>query len=298
MGARENIEFDSGGERCAAWLYRPDGEVPAPCVILAHGFGGTREARLWAFAERFAAAGIAAIVFDYRHFGDSGGEPRQLISIGRQLDDWRAAVTHARSLPGIDPSRIALWGTSFSGGHAVRLAAGDPAIAAVVSQAPFTHGLSALGAAGPKEALRMGAAGLLDGIAAVMGGEPLRIPVVAPPGRGGAMSQPGAYDGYLSLFDDSDAEFRNEFCGRAALALGGYAPALSAGKVRCPLLVCIVGGDTVTPASPAAAMAKRAPRGECIDYGSEWNHFDIYTGDLFERAVADQTRFLVEHLGV
>ena len=92
-------------------------------MVLAHGFGGVKEARLDAYAERFAAAGYAALVFDYRHFGDSGGEPRLLIDIGRQQADWRAAIAFARALEGVDGERIALWGTSFSGGHVIELAA-------------------------------------------------------------------------------------------------------------------------------------------------------------------------------
>ena len=115
--------FDSHGVSCAAWLYRPEaGERSSavPCVVLAHGFAGTREARLDAYAERFAQAGMAALVFDYRNFGASGGEPRQLLDIGLQLEDWKAAVAFARSLEGIDPERVALWGTSFSGGTSSR----------------------------------------------------------------------------------------------------------------------------------------------------------------------------------
>ena len=99
MAEREDLTFESGGERCAAWLYLPEGDVPPtgfPSVILAHGFCGTRAARLWAYGERFADAGIAALVFDYRYFGDSTGEPRQYLHIGRQQEDWKAAVEFAR----------------------------------------------------------------------------------------------------------------------------------------------------------------------------------------------------------
>ena len=139
---RTDSPFRSDGLECAAWLYTPEGEGPHPCVVMAHGFSAVREQRLDAYAERFAAAGMAVLVFDYRHFGASQGEPRQLLSIARQLADWRAAVAHARNLPDVDARRVAVWGSSFSGGHVVAVAAGDPAIAAVVSQAPFTDGPS------------------------------------------------------------------------------------------------------------------------------------------------------------
>lgn len=298
MSTREDVTFDSGGQRCAAWLYRPDGDGLRPCVVLAHGFAGTRNGRLAAFAERFCDAGLAALVFDYRHFGDSDGEPRQLLSVRRQLDDWRAAIAYVRLLDRVDPERVALWGTSFSGGHVVGLAAADERIAAVVAQAPFTDGLSALAAAGPKESLRMTVGGLLDALAAVAGGEPHRIPVVARPGRGGAMTQPGAYEGFRSLFDDPDTDFRNEVCARAMLMLGAYAPARKAADVRCPLLVVVVPDDTVTPAAPARRMAERAPLGELLDLGPGPGHFDIYTGELFERVVAAESDFLVRALDV
>src|SRR5919202_566943 len=111
---RTDDRFDSGDTDCAAWLY---GSLPAPLIVMGHGLGAVREMRLDAYAQRFAAAGFAALVFDYRHFGASGGEPRQLLDVRRQLEDWRAAVAFARTVDGIDPERVALWGTSFSGGH-------------------------------------------------------------------------------------------------------------------------------------------------------------------------------------
>src|SRR6478736_7100503 len=119
------VEFDSGGERIAAVHLAGEGGAFAdsqgrrPCVVLAHGFAGTVDSGLLPYTERFAAAGLDALAFDYRHFGESAGEPRQLLSIPRQLEDYAAAVAHARSLPGVDPERIVLWGTSFSGGHVV-----------------------------------------------------------------------------------------------------------------------------------------------------------------------------------
>ena len=101
---RTDVRFDSAGTSCArvALPARTASRRDVPCVILAHGFSAVRDQRLDAFAERFAAAGLAALVFDYRHFGDSDGEPRQLVDLARQLDDWRAAIAFARSLDGVD----------------------------------------------------------------------------------------------------------------------------------------------------------------------------------------------------
>src|SRR5437588_4064320 len=131
--ARRDVAFKSSGDECRAWLFLPDAERP-PLVILGHGLGATREFGLEPFAQRFANAGIAALVFTYRHFGDSGGQPRQLLDIERQLGDWAAALAYARTLEEIDSSRIALWGTSFGGGHVLIAAERDGNVAAVVSQ--------------------------------------------------------------------------------------------------------------------------------------------------------------------
>ena len=291
---REDIRFRSGDAECGGWLYRPDGIPEAvPCVVLGHGFGALKEARLDAYAERFAAAGYAALAFDYRHFGSSGGEPRQLISIGRQHEDWRAAVAHARSLEGIDAEQIALWGSSYSGGHVVAVGAGDPRIAAIVSQAPFMNGNATLLSAGPANVLRLTGAALRDLAGNALGRAPRLIPLVAPPGKTAAMNSPDALPGYSALYSPG-FEWRNEFVPRAALGLALYSPLGKVRNVRCPLLVQVATRDVVTPPEPARKAARRAPRGELKEYDA--GHFDVYVGDLFETVVADQVEFLRRHL--
>ncbi|MEA2420927.1 MAG: uncharacterized protein QOF55_26, partial [Thermoleophilaceae bacterium] len=281
---RRDVTFDSGGERCAAWLYTPDTPGPHPIVVMAHGFGAVRAARLWAFAERFAAAGLAALVFDYRYFGDSGGEPRQLLDVSRQLDDWRAAIAFARSLDGVDPERVAAWGSSFGGGHVAVLAAEDRRLAAAVSQGPFLDGLWALRAAGPMNIVRLTVAGLRDEARRLRGRPPYMIPIVAPPGKLAAMNSPDADPGYRAMFSPDD-EFRNEVAGRIGLRVGLYRPIRFAARVACPWLVCVCDRDVVTPPQPALKAASRAPRSEVRRYAVQ--HFDIYVGDTFERVVAD-----------
>jgi dienelactone hydrolase len=290
---RQDVRFDSGGERCAAWLYTPDTPGPHPVVVMAHGFGGVRTARLCAFAERFAAAGLAALVFDYRHFGDSGGEPRQLLDVGRQLDDWRSAIEFARSLEGVDPERVAIWGSSFSGGHVAVLAAEDHRIAAAVSQGPFLDGVWALRAAGPRNNFRLTVAGLRDEATRLRRRPPYLMPIVGPPGTLAAMNSPDAEPGYRALFSEGD-EFRNEVAARIGLRVGLYRPVRHAGRIACPWLVSIADRDVVTPPQPALKAAARAPRSEVRRYDAE--HFDIYVGETFERVVADEVEFLARHL--
>ena len=158
--ARSDTRFPSGDLSCVASVFRPDGEEPVPLVVLAHGFSGTREMRLDAYAERFAEAGIAAMAFDYRHFGASDGEPRQLLDIRKQHEDYHAAIGYARGRAWVDPDRIAIFGSSFSGGHVLAIGAQDPRLAAIVSQCPFTDGLATMPAIGAANVLRGTAAGL------------------------------------------------------------------------------------------------------------------------------------------
>src|ERR1700756_3825219 len=99
--SRRDVAFPSSGDECRAWLFMPEAERP-PLVILGHGLGATREYGLEAFAQKFAEAGIASLVFTYRHCGDRGAQPRQLLDIERQLDDWAAALAYARTLEEID----------------------------------------------------------------------------------------------------------------------------------------------------------------------------------------------------
>ncbi|WP_374729523.1 alpha/beta hydrolase [Caballeronia calidae] len=136
-----DLTFNSNGVRCAAWHVSARsgalaGLAGRPCVVMANGFGGTRDTGLLGFANAFADAGLDAFVFDYRGFGASEGTPRQDISVRRQRQDYDAAVAAARHLPGVDRNRIALWGTSYSAGHCIVVAAHDRRIAAVVSMTP------------------------------------------------------------------------------------------------------------------------------------------------------------------
>ncbi len=287
---RAQISFRSGDEECAGWLYRPAGAPdPVACVVMAHGFGATKAGGLAAYAERFADAGYAVLVFDYRHFGDSGGAPRQLLSVRRQQADWRAAVVHARALDGVDPERIALWGSSFSGGHVVVIAAADARVRTVVAQVPHTDGPATLRAAGPGDLARLTAAGLRDLVGAALGRAPYLIPIVGPPGTTSAMNSPDAEPGYGAMFP-AGVRWRNEVSARAALQVGTYSPGRRASRVRCPLLVQIATEDAVTPPDPARRVAARAPRAELLAYPG--GHFDFYIGDLFERVVSDQVGFL------
>ncbi|OBG73859.1 MULTISPECIES: alpha/beta hydrolase [unclassified Mycobacterium] len=294
MTQREDVEFTSGADRISAWLYRPPGGGPVPLLVMAHGLGAVRTMRLDAYAERFSAAGYACLVFDYRNFGDSGGRPRQVLDVGLQLADWAAAVDFARTLPEVDRNRIALWGTSFAGGHVIATAARLPGIAAVVAQCPFTDGLASLRAIGnPVVAARITALAVRDTVGARLGRPPVLIPTAGEPGSVALMSTPDAYSGYLALVPPG-ADFPNEVAARIALQVSAYRPGRRTPDISCPILFCVCDSDSVAPAGATLRHAARAPRGEVKRYPE--GHFAIYVGEAFERVVADQIAFLDKHL--
>ena len=290
---RTDASFTSGSETCAAWLYSPTGSEPSPVVVMAHGLGGVREMRLDAYAERFVDAGYAVLLFDYRHFGASGGEPRQLLDIGVQLEDWSAAVAHARTLNGVDPDRVIVWGTSFGGGHAIITAARDRRIVAAIAQCPFTDGLASLLAMQPAVTARLTVAALHDMVGAGRGKPPLMIATAGEPGATALMAAPDAAEGYLRLVPDG-APFRNEVAARVALRIPLHFPGRQARHIQCPIMFAVCEHDTVAPARATLRHARRAPRADIRTY--PFGHFDIYVGEPFARAVADQIDFLRTHV--
>ena len=295
MTTRHDVEFTSADAVCRAWLYIPQSPDPRPIILMAHGFGGIRQMRLDAFAEQFTRAGYACLVFDYRHFGASDGEPRQFLNIKRQLADWAAAIRFARARDDVDGSRIILWGTSFSGGYVITTAARHTGITAVIAQCPFTDGITSVLAMPRTTALKVGGRALIDLAAAKLGKDPALMPVVGPPGSTAVMTAPDALPAMQAMVPDG-VPWRNEVAARVALDVLTYRPGRAAARVQCPILFCICQADTVTPADTTLRYANTAPRAEVKLYPE--GHFDIYLGDTFERVLSDQIDFLHRHAPV
>jgi hypothetical protein len=303
------LDFESGGERCAATLYRPaKAEDRTPCVVMAHGFTGTRD-QLSPYAEAFAAAGLAALTFDYRHFGDSEGEPRQVVDVAKQMDDWRAAVRFARTIEGVDARRIALWGSSLSGGHVINLAAEDPTLAAVVAQVPALDksprtivaesraklardGISVR--AVMTSSLGSVAAGTYDALRGLLHLPPHYMRVFGPPGSVAVFTDPDSTR-WMDLLSRAGGTWRNQFAPRFLFATPRYVSG-TAERVGVPLLVCVAERDTEADPALAAQIAARAPRGELRTYPVR--HFDVYEGAVLAQIIADQTDFLRRSLDV
>jgi acetyl esterase/lipase len=191
---REDVKIASGDDLCAAWVYHPTAPPlrPAsgesrhgdkyPAMILAHGLGGIKEMGLDRTASRFADLGIVCVVFDYRNFGESTGQPRQLLDINLQLQDWNAAIDYTSKLESVDNQRIGIFGSSFGGGHVISVAAKDKRIKAVISQCPFTSGLHSSQTVGLLPLLKLGVLGLRD-LLFSRGNDIVRVQLAGKPGE-------------------------------------------------------------------------------------------------------------------
>jgi dienelactone hydrolase len=283
---RNEVTFASGTDTCTAWLYQPAGGKSAdaaPLIVMAHGLTGTRRDRLGPFAERFADAGVAALVFDHRGFGDSTGEPDR-VDPALQLEDWRAAIAYARSLPGVDPGRIATFGSSLGGGNALAAAAGDLAIAAAISQVPFLDRESQAYRSAPPVQAAIAAAAAAGG----------HLPAVGQPHEAAFINAPGAEAGWRRVVSiGEDSRWRNR--ASAGWLLNDYRPIRHAETLHCPWLVCVAEADNVARPGPAVAAGRRAPKGVVRTYPGV-AHFDTYDGLEHEAVVADEVAFLRRHL--
>ncbi len=283
---RQELVFPSGADSCAAWLYPAASDAPAtPIVVMAHGLSGTRRDRLGPFAERFAAAGFGALVFDHRGFGDSGGEP-DLFDPRLQLDDWRAAIAFARSLSDVDPARVVTFGSSMGGGNALAAAADDPRVAAAISQVPFLDLLRQSHRSAPRVRAQMLHAALLG----------KHLPAVGQPDEAAFINAPDSETGWRRVVAaGEDSRWRNRVSARWLLGRP-YRPARHAPTLHCPWLVCVGEADQVAAPGPAIEAARAAPFGELHTYPGV-DHFDIYDGPQHEAIVADEIAFLRRHLG-
>jgi uncharacterized protein len=241
---RRKAHFRSGADQCAAWHYpgRTGG-----CVVMAGGFAVPKEPATDLFAGRFSAAGFAVLAFDYRRLGESGGHPRQVIGIRDQLADWQAAVDFARTLPDVDPDRIAVWAFSASGGHIFPVAARDPRIAAAIAQTPLADAPAAMPLmmrySTPLAQLRLAGRGLRDTVRGLLGRPPLLVPLTGPRGSVALLSTPDARLGGAALGGSQHPGWEQAVAARSVLRLAAYRPGRFAARVRCPLMVMTLDDD-------------------------------------------------------
>lgn len=249
------------------------------------------------FAERFCAAGLAAVVFDNRNFGSSDGTPRQEIDPWAQVRDYRHAITWARMQSEVDPQRIGVWGSSYSGGHALVVGAIDRRVKCVVSQVPLISGY--------RNFQRLVRADFLGGLRAQFdadrearfrGAPPATVPVVAAdPLSPAALPTADSYRWFSETARERAPSWRNEVTLRTLEMVMEYEPGSYAAKISpTPLMMVIALGDHLAMADEALRVFNEAlePKRLITLAGG---HFDAYVSD-FEAAANPARDWFVSHL--
>jgi uncharacterized protein len=296
---RQNIEFDAEGVTLRGWLYLPDGATgPVATIVMAHGFSAVKEMYLDSFAEAFAAGGLGALVFDNRNFGASDGEPRQEIDPWQQVRDYRHAITYAQTRPEVDADRIGVWGSSYSGGHALVLGAIDKRIRCVACQVPLVSGFRNIQRLVRQDFMAANRAAFDQDRAARYRGEPpAMVPVVDPdPMATSALPTPDSWEWFGETGKDRASAWRNEVTLRTVEMLMEYEPSAYLERISpTPLLMVVAAGDHLTPTDLAleAFQQAREPKKLVLLPGG---HFDAYVKD-FDAASGAARDWFLEHLG-
>lgn len=301
---RSDVAFDgAGGTVLRGWLYLPASRRDrVPGVVMTHGFSATKEMGLDRYAEVFAAAGLAVLVYDHRNLGESDGEPRRLINPWAQARDYRHALTWLGERPEVDAARLAVWGSSFSGGEAIVVGAVDHRVGAVVANVPFAS-LGAGDIATPERftALRdalldESGAGPADSDEEPLG--PMRVVIEPGVERGTPvfLGQPESTEWFLAQRARGGSRWENR------VLLRGFPgdpvhfdPAVCLPYLDAPLLMVVASEDRLADTASTLAAFERAREPKQIEV-IEGHHFVPYDGDAFERAAGIERDFLVRTL--
>jgi pimeloyl-ACP methyl ester carboxylesterase len=253
---------------------------------MAHGFSLTRHDGLPYFAERFAQAGYAVLLFDYRYLGDSAGQPRQRIRISGQLEDWRNAIAFARAQRGIDPNRIVLWGYSLTGGHVVAIAAQDRQVAAALVLCPFLSGLGRILSTPLRSIAKIVPLAIADQC-----GWHQTMPVTGPVGARALMTLRGEAEGFAAI-TSAGSPWQNAVLPAYAIALPFYYQTWRAHRITCPLWVGLADHDITVHMASVERLARRAPHGVLQRY--PYDHWEPFQKQAPELITRDQIAFLAQ----
>lgn len=293
----EAVRFYSEGQSMAGVLYRPAGLPEGerrPGILLCHGFTGIKEMALPDVAERFAAAGYPALTFDYRYFGDSGGEPRHRLLPLEQVRDIRNAITYFQTLDGVDPERIVLWGTSFGGANVIYTGAHDSRVACVIANVPVTNGPRWLRSIRTPESWYE----LLDRVAAdrvsrVTTGQSEYVPPfdVLPPDR---LTIP-----FIKEHWAGKAKLPREITLESVDAILDYQPDEYVHQIAPrPLLITACQRDTIAPTAEAeAAYAKAGEPKKLVLLPPDVMHWSAYIEPGINVVVGSALAWIREHVG-
>lgn len=299
---RISVEFESEGATLRGFLYEAAaGEPPFPLVVMTHGTSATIPMVADRYAETFAEAGVSALLYDHRNLGISDGEPRQEINPWVQCRGYIDATNFALTLDNHDPSRIGLWGDSYSGGEVFLVAACDQRVKAVVAQCPV------FGADIPEVEPSTESFGtirntlLFGDVSGLPQDVTGPIPVVSPDQLG----TPSLLEPIQAFrwFTEHGGRHGSGWLNRATRVIPSnttpYSPYMCSPFVRAPSLMMVAPQDEMVHANPVVSRATF----ELLASEKEWyeiqgGHFGLlyYPSDLFDEATSVQSEFLTRTL--
>jgi len=302
-GCVETVWFAAvDGTRLEGWLFTPHAQN-APVVIMAPGLAGTKEGHLEPYAWDFVAEGCAVLMFDYRCFGGSGGTPRHFVHPRRQQEDYQAALRCVRETLGpsgrVDASRIALWGSSFSGGTVLTTAAEDPGITAVIAQCPFVGTPAHLEPRG-WSMFKYVVLATLDMLRVF---PPVYIPIYGRPGewvfapsrenpRRADMQDPTAGAFWRTLPPALRGGWENRMLARVLPELDLFNPMDAIARVACPILFVAAEHDDLIPVAQLDAARERATSSASTLVRLPCTHFELYLPPWRAKSMQPQLEML------
>ena len=297
---QRKTSFESKGLKCSVTFYIPDQVEEGdryPAIVMANGIGLPKEMGLPQFAKFFAQAGFVVSLFDFRYLGASEGEPRGQTIPAEQQEDYRNAITWTQLQSEVDPDHIGVWGFSYSGGHALHLAAFDRRVKAIVAQMPTVNAfLNSRRLTSPLELDELTKILSQDRIKRYQTGEVSYFPLVAPPGQPCFLATPDAFNWVESAKSASEGRWENRLTFESIEHVLYYEP-IPHLEAIFPTPLCLIVGekDFLAPADLAAAVYARAlePKSFTILKGG---HFDGFQGKGFEIASTTALKWFEKYL--
>lgn len=276
--------------RCAATLHQPRdaGASPCPTILIVHGWGATQLTLVTNYIAAFNNAGFCVVTFDYPSWGDSEGLPRNVISPWQREKVVESALAYTKSLPEVDATNIILWGSSFGGGHVVRIAAEHPELRGAIAQVPMLDGLLAVNAVPLTRMLRFGVDILRD----LLNPFGTRyVPIISEAGGYSSMDRDGAWRVEEWIRANLKQQNDNRVAARSLATMAFYRPLKYLRNIQIPTLIIGATRDTVAPFNEA--KIRQASSDAVEIHTIDANHFDPYLDPWFEENIRRQLEFAI-----
>jgi fermentation-respiration switch protein FrsA (DUF1100 family) len=293
----EKVSFRSKGLNCSGLLYVPRDYQGrrAPAIVMAHGLSAVKEQSLPEYAAKFVDAGFVTLVFDYRFFGESDGEPRCQLFPLEMVEDYRNAITWISDQPCVDPARVGIWGTSFSGGYVLYVGAFDRRVKAVVAQVPAVGSPISRYGRSPERWERDSRAMIADRVHRYRTGTIEYVKVVAAPGETCIIPGQSAYDFFVGS-QASAPNWRNQLTRESLEKMREFDNITSIGLISpTPLLILAAERDELISIETLNSVFEKA--GEPKSLATlPITHFEVYREPWLSKAAEAAAGWFKKHL--